>query len=172
MPSVGEIWRVTEYNRVPKRSCGHTCIQLTHSTVPNRWILLKKSSVGEVTASSSNLLQHSSSFLLESQVRTSDLHYPVPTDWLFPLQLSIWHSSRLLTGLLDFKVSHSVIHLLHRNKLLFSSCCFLPCVMGQQSWILVGSLLWEKLCLCSQTPLSTWLSWQALTQWCFTKRCT
>lgn len=90
----------------------------------------------------------------------------------FPLQLSIWHSSRLLTGLLDFKVSHSVIHLLHRNKLLFSSCCFLPCVMGQQSWILVGSLLWEKLCLCSQTPLSTWLSWQALTQWCFTKRCT
>lgn len=38
-----------------------------------------------------------------------------------PLQLALWHSSCLLTGLLDFSVSCSVICVLHRNNLLFSS---------------------------------------------------
>lgn len=69
-----------------------------------------------------------------------------------PLQLTLWHSSNLLSSLLDLKVSCSVIYLLLRKKLLFSSdpLIFPSLCLGQQSWILVGSFVWEKFGLYSQ----------------------
>lgn len=88
----------------------------------------------------------------ESQVRMSDVHYPIPRDWLPSslLQLTLWHSSSLLSSLLDLKVSCSVIYLLLRNDSSSDSLILPSLSLGQQGWILVESLVWEKFCLCSQ----------------------
>lgn len=65
-----------------------------------------------------------------------------------PLQLTLWHSSCPLSGLLDLKVSCSVIYLLLRNKLLFSSdplilpsCCHGAARLDSGGITCVGEIL-------------------------------
>lgn len=65
-----------------------------------------------------------------------------------PLQLTLWHSSCLLSGLLDLKVSCSMIYLLLRNKLLFSSdplilpsCCHGAARLDSGGITCVGEIL-------------------------------
>lgn len=87
-------WVTRKYKKALERLCSHKgpvhryCMAVP-STAPNRWLLLQISCAGEEAASPGNLLQCSSSLVLKSQVWMSDVHYPIPRDWLFLLPFAV-----------------------------------------------------------------------------------